>query len=570
MSVVFPLALTSAIAIWAIDRSFFTRRRKDPLPPSVQSSRFLNTRQGDRVGSHVCRQCHNEIHSSFQQTAHRQAFERVNPDAEPPPASFRQTATGRTYQVYSDGNQLRHRESVSVGGEELLLTDLALKYRVGSGHLARTYLVETEGFLTESPITWYPARQTWDMSPGYDDSNHPSFSRPVSGKCLFCHSGRVESVDGSYHRFKIHEMGIGCERCHGPGELHSQRMAADWPPEQVDESIVHPTRLARERADDVCAQCHLSGDADVAVRGRDISDFRPGLRLKDFQLSYRVVRPSAGMTLVGHVEQMRLSRCYLESESMTCTTCHDPHRQLADAQRFEFYRSKCLTCHDEQACGLSQEQRLSRRVSEGHPHRDDCVACHMPHSSTEVQHVASTHHRIGLQPVKDRPMAPHEIGRLIPIEDDSHLPPLDRERCRGLAWIELAKKSRKRNEIARYESQARRLLLKAYDGGLRDPELLAGLARVLWNRDSERALKLANEVIALPDVSGEVRSTALFIAADIDMKQNRLDRAVETLKELIRIRRHVSHWERLAECQRRMGQTAEAMGWCGSWVLAGS
>jgi hypothetical protein len=69
--------------------------------------------------------------------------------------------------------------------------------------------VEVDGFLHESPLTWYTARKKWDMSPGYDFPTHWSFERPVKVGCLNCHAGRVEAAGGTVHKMTIHEQAIG-------------------------------------------------------------------------------------------------------------------------------------------------------------------------------------------------------------------------------------------------------------------------------------------------------------------------------------------------------------------------
>ena len=42
-------------------------------------------------------------------------------------------------------------------------------------------------------------------------------------KCLFCHCNAVEPVADTLNRYRpplFRGHAIGCERCHGPGELH--------------------------------------------------------------------------------------------------------------------------------------------------------------------------------------------------------------------------------------------------------------------------------------------------------------------------------------------------------------
>src|SRR4029079_3217429 len=112
----------------------------------------------------------------------------------------------------------------------------------------------------------------------------------------------------------VSEMAISCERCHGPGALHVAERKAGLPIQgSVDDSIVNLRHLSREMQENVCSQCHLSGSVTVNLRGRSKSDFRPGLRLSDFLVSYRIDRPQSAMSVSGQIEQMRLSRCYLES-----------------------------------------------------------------------------------------------------------------------------------------------------------------------------------------------------------------------------------------------------------------
>lgn len=549
------LALVAGVVCYL--KSLQTGRPVLPPPPEPMASRFLNVSEANFTGSQVCGDCHDEQQQAYQQTNHRLALNLVHRHSEPPASEFRHAASGKTYRVFADQSQLRHQELiVTAGKQEEILADYPLKYRVGSGHLARTYLIEVDGFLSESPITWYSSRKEWRMSPGYDVPSHPGFSRPVSKRCLLCHAGRVEAVEDTYHRFRIHELGIGCERCHGPGSLHVEMRESDEGPGGAEDlTIVHPGRLTRSEQDDICAQCHLTGDVDVMVRGRDPADFRPGLRLKDFRLSYRLQADNDDMTVVGHVEQMRLSRCYQASDTLTCITCHDPHQKVDAKNRLAFYRAKCLACHAEQGCGLESQERLSRNA------QDDCTACHMPASPTEVPHLASTHHRIGLRGQRQEKPAPPTagFGLLVPIEDVSHLPAIERDRCLGLAYLDLAKKPKRPAAVPSYLARAADLLQKVYDQGIRDAEVEAGLARIHWQRQPARALELAESAIQSPSASAEARSTALFVAADIFLKTNRTDRAISTLEELIRIRRHSIHWTMLAQCRIKQGEFEKAL-----------
>src|SRR5262249_33498948 len=146
---------------------------------------------------------------------------------------------------------------------------------------------------------------------------------------------------------------------HGPGSLHvAARRSQSYSFGDVDRTIVHPHRLPRELQEAICAQCHLDSAAEAEVRGRTLRDFRPGLPLRDFQIVYGLATPDKSMKVVGHVEQLHLSRCYQASRTLTCATCHDPHAGPSPSERMEYFREKCLACHSTEACRLPRPQRL--------------------------------------------------------------------------------------------------------------------------------------------------------------------------------------------------------------------
>jgi Flp pilus assembly protein TadD len=93
---------------------------------------------------------------------------------------------------------------------------------------------------------------------------------------------------------------------------------------------------------------------------------------------------------VGHVEQMESSRCFRASQGqLGCISCHDPHRLPAPAAKAEYYRGRCLACHEQQGCALPAAQRQARGPGE------NCIACHMPRLAvTNIPHTAATDHRI--------------------------------------------------------------------------------------------------------------------------------------------------------------------------------
>src|SRR5262245_27871762 len=226
----------------------------DPFPLlSISDSPYLNTRPEVRyVGAETCRSCHEDRHRSFRHTGMGRSMAPVDLRREPPDATFDHLASKRRYQMRREGGKLWHRDLLlTEGSEEVLLAEYPLKYVIGSGRHSLTYATEVDGFLVESPVSWYRSRNAWGMSPGYDNPHQLGFERPVGEGCLVCHAGQSEARDGSLHRMTVSEPAIGCERCHGPGALHAEKHAGRKPSgarrgEAIDYTIVNPARLSRE------------------------------------------------------------------------------------------------------------------------------------------------------------------------------------------------------------------------------------------------------------------------------------------------------------------------------------
>ncbi len=126
-------------------------------------------------------------------------------------------ADGWAYAVRRDGDRVFHREKkVNAAGKTVLERAEEVHIAIGSGTHARTYLIDRDGYLFESPLTWFSTQGLWDLSPGYKTDNM-HFDRPVLKECLFCHVNQVEPIpgpDNQYRELRIEP--IGCERCHGP------------------------------------------------------------------------------------------------------------------------------------------------------------------------------------------------------------------------------------------------------------------------------------------------------------------------------------------------------------------
>lgn len=355
-------------------------------------SPYLNARPDVRyMGDAACVRCHAEIAESYRSHPMGRSLSPIAAGVADSAGAPLFEAGGLQYSVEDRGGRVIHAETRrDASGGVVARNEAEVRYIVGSGRQAQAYLIDRDGFVFLSPITRYTKAGRWDLSPGYEKANH-HFNRPVVPLCLYCHADRVEPAPGTVNRYQpptFRGHAIGCERCHGPGELHVRRPAVV---DGRDVTIVNPADLEPGLRDAVCEQCHLTGFERVERLDRRDDDFRPGL---PFYLFW-IVLSDAGASdnrFVGQVERMHESRCYRESRGrLGCISCHDPHRLPDPGEAAAYYRRRCLECHADRGCSLPTPERKARD--------DDCAGCHMPRlRSSDVFHGATTDHRIPRRP----------------------------------------------------------------------------------------------------------------------------------------------------------------------------
>jgi len=570
--VLLALALCGESACWFLWRPLRSRTDRTPLVgldgQATDDTLHLDRSPDRFAGSQACRNCHEHEYQTYVATNHSRALSLVVPDREPPDGVFDHTPSGRRYRVVRRDGRLMHEESLLSGdreqghtdssdGEEMRLSSLPVMYAVGSGHFGKTYLCEADGFLIESPITWYEPRESWGMSPGYDKPQHSSFTRVVPENCLLCHTGHVEPITANHWKVRIIEESIGCERCHGPGRAHVERQSAERKAgADVDDSIINPKQLSRKLSEAICQQCHLQGDLQVAGRGVQPDDYRPGLPLERFRCEFRIRRPAIGMSIVGHFEQLTQSDCYRQSETFTCVTCHDPHVDIPPASRPEHFRSVCLTCHGERGCKVDLEIRQNES-------QNDCVACHMPKSQTEVPHVAFTHHRIGIHPLPDESGPSSGTDAIIPLSDLSALSEADQMRTLLLVRLQMLR----RMGPAAWQSEAGREFARQIDESWQnvasshgDADLDVSSAEFLrmCGRTAE-AVEFAERALEYDEIATNVEFRALALLGTVAFEQRRFYDARHWFEKLATLRRDAMALYHLGLCQQNCGDTAAAI-----------
>lgn len=394
---------------------------------------FLNTRAGVRyTGDGACAGCHPDTAAAYSRhpmgrslapVASATPVERYDAAAA---GGFRKG--GWQFSVQHQGGRVFHR-ATRPGTEGAVQAEAEVTYALGSGERGRSYLTNRGGYLFQSPVSWFTQKGTWDLSPGF--SEQTQFDRPVQPLCLYCHSNGAEAVEHTLNHYEepLFKGGaaIGCERCHGPGELHVRFREEGGGTAGIDHTIVNPRHLEPALRDGVCQQCHLQGAERILRAGRRQGDYRPGLPLHDYWSVFvssvggetppNPRREGTDQKAVGQVEQTRSSRCFQASGGkLGCTSCHDPHRLPASAERAAFYRGRCLQCHGDQGFGgetppTRSSCGLPPSVRRGKDPEDSCVACHMPRFATsDIAHTAVTDHRIPRRAGEARAGGPRPAG----------------------------------------------------------------------------------------------------------------------------------------------------------------
>ncbi|MGC8640318.1 MAG: tetratricopeptide repeat protein [Isosphaeraceae bacterium] len=377
-------------------------------------SPYANTRPGVRyVGDAACARCHKDITLTYSQHPMGRSLSPIaaaeSPGGDEAGGHPLFQAQGLEYSIERRDGKVLHQETRrDASGHIVARNEAEVRYVLGSGSQGISYLIDRDGFLFQSPISWYVRKRQWDLAPGYDRMN-THFDRPVASTCLYCHASRALAVAGTINRYRppiFQGHAISCERCHGPGELH---MKGPIMVDGQDTTIVNPAALEPALREAVCEQCHLLGQRRIVKVDRREEDYRPGLPFEEFWSIFETPAGKADAQFVGQVEQMHQSRCFHASDGeLSCISCHDPHERPEPEERVRYYQERCLECHADQGCTLPASVRVARSRN------DDCTLCHMPRAEhTDIRHGATTDHRILRQPDREdrSPTGPVGTGR---------------------------------------------------------------------------------------------------------------------------------------------------------------
>jgi hypothetical protein len=433
----------------------------DVDPRLTFSTPYRNVRPDVQyVGDQLCATCHPDESASFAKSPMGRSFVTISTIASQERYDAKTNnpfeKLGFIFQAEQREGKVYHRQvRKDTQGHILTQHEEEIQFVLGSGNHGRSYLFNREGHLYLSAISWFSEKQIWDLSPGFADLTLSG--RPIRVDCLVCHCNQAHAVKDTENQFQtpiFEGYSIGCERCHGPGELHVKRHQNQETFEDPDDTIVNPSRLSGSLREAVCEQCHLLGKYRVQRRGRETFDFRPGMPLHLFR-SIFVAAPGSDDTEedVGQVDQMYMSRCFQASQGkLGCISCHNPHDRPSPEQKETYYRNQCLQCHKESDCGLPRPARLRKSKD------DSCISCHMPRAPlAEIAHTANTDHRILKNPQTLSPKAPllPDLRNALLVNFHQSLldaGDLDAERDLGIALSKYPGKTREIAQLAARQS----------------------------------------------------------------------------------------------------------------------
>lgn len=256
-----------------------------------------------------------------------------------------------SYTVQTTGNQPTY--SVTDGTRTI---SLPIHWSFGKG--AQTWVLEKDGQLLESIVSYYPSIDGLEITTGDSALTPQNLDEAVGRKlresepkdCFGCHSTGAVS-NGMLHLDRL-QPGVTCEHCHTGAASH---MVAAVQGEAYETAPPDLRKLSTEDISNFCGQCHRTWETVVRSGWRGEVDVR-------FQ-PYRLAN----------------SQCFDGTDPrISCIACHNPHRDLVRDD--SSYDGKCLACHATKSGAATVAAAAAN-------HRDakactvasaNCVSCHMP------------------------------------------------------------------------------------------------------------------------------------------------------------------------------------------------
>ncbi len=508
------VALAVVVAL-ALGGYAYWRHETPPTPPRPASTEphpdELVAKNPGYVGPQACVACHANRVADFQKTRHFVACVQAKPGIMPEGfaagrGGLRSREPGIRFEMSQSGNDfLQTVLHATPAGEKRTTSRIDLVYGSGAGLDEVYFSWRDDGTMFELPMAWLHPQNRWGTSP-VDPHGGGEFARETHPRCMECHNTWMEHVPGTTNQFNRHGMilGVTCENCHGPAREHVAQHQAS-PGATEGKAIVHPGRLPRERQMDLCAQCH----SNSLLRRSPAFSYRPG---EPLDAHFKSIAPKHAEEdhVANQTKYVRASKCFQKSATLTCNSCHNPHKPEGPANAGSTKRT-CLKCHEPAAC--REQPKLPEAV------RGDCIGCHMP-TKYKIQVSFITEDDDYVPPVRIRE---HRVG-VYPEARDTAL----------LDWLRKQPDEPSKQRAATLKSSLAEHWRKRADQHRRDGRNLAAIGALREGLHVAESAELRDDLKRT--LAEQTKVDRDLFDGLLQFRQQRMPQAIDTFNGLLKLR----------------------------------
>jgi len=160
--------------------------------------------------------------------------------------------------------------------------------------------------------------------------------------------------------------GVQSERCHGTAEKHVL-YHEEHPAEKEARYIYNLSRMTRQQKIDLCAYCHGGTRTD----NKPAFDYEQGDTLTRLPVA-NITASNEALDVHGNpYGLLAASKCFMHTETLQCTTCHNTHEE--ERGNLALFSTRCMQCHAENSASFCKMKQMPLYVLE-----KNCIDCHMP------------------------------------------------------------------------------------------------------------------------------------------------------------------------------------------------
>jgi hypothetical protein len=332
------------------------------------------------AGDATCISCHKNVYDFYLHSAHKNTSRLASRATilgsfTSPENEFVYNAADKVVmeQKGNDFYQTEYKNNVKAASYKFDIS-------VGSGRKAQTYLFKKGDEIHQLPVSYFVPSASWANSPGFF-SDRPYFDRNIPSGCFGCHASAANVEVVQTGGVQLSEkfisggmlLGIDCERCHGPAKEHVD-YHTEHPGEKIGKYITDIRTLSRNQKMDMCGVCH----SGIKKAIQPVSNFKPGDKLEDFYYPSGLRPDVESIDVHGtQVQFIMASQCYIKSNNLTCTSCHDPHQK--ESSDLALFSQRCMNCHTE-----ANHNFCKMAPQLGEAIKANCIDCHMPTKPSKV------------------------------------------------------------------------------------------------------------------------------------------------------------------------------------------